>query len=105
MKNYSRKQLLELPHRNWSETSFYSSLIVFPSNWKHDSGWGCITVIGCIDGKPIEVVTQSSDDLHISGAHRIDCLHKAKAMHFWSRHARFKVTHALSSMDIEMVCK
>jgi hypothetical protein len=85
MEHYTRKQLLDLPARHWNTRSLYSTLILFPSPQKHDSGWGCMTIVGCNDGKAIEIITQSSDDVSVNGAHRVDCLHKAKAMHFWAR--------------------
>ena len=64
-----------------------------------------MTIIGCNDMKPVEVITQSSDDISIDGAHRVDCIYKAKAMHFWSNHKRFEVSHALSSITIKMIAK
>jgi len=105
MQKYTRKKLLELPSRPWSLTAKYSSLIIFPSNKKHDCGWGGITVIGVRDMVPIEIITENSDDIFIDGAHSVDCLHKSKAMHFWSRSSVFHVMHALSSIEIKMIGK
>jgi len=105
MEKYTRKKLLKLPSRAWPLTTKYSSLIIFPSNKKHDSGWGCITIIGVNDMVPIEIITQNSDDISIDGSHKVDCLHNAKALHFWSRHHLFHVEHALSSIEIKMIGK
>jgi hypothetical protein len=105
LREHTRKQLLELPRRPYSLTTRYSSLIVFPSATKHESGWGNITVIGCRDCVPVEIVTTGADDLAIEGNHRIDCLHKAKALHFWRNNAEFECSHALSSMTIKVVPK
>lgn len=96
----TRKNLLALPHRKWSETKDYRSLVVFPTGVKHDSNYGCMTIIGCQNYIPAEIITEVSDDISIDFGHRVDCLFAAKALHFWSRTHLFRVGAALSSIEI-----
>lgn len=101
-KGWTRKKLLALPHRNWKLTSSYSSLLLYPSQIKHDSGWGCMTLIGCEDIKPVEVITEYADDFKIHGDHSIDCVYAIRAFHLWRNNHRFTVSHALSSTTISV---
>lgn len=99
----TRGDLLALPRRPWQESAVYDSLIVFPSRQKHDSGWGCMTVVGCRDLTPIQLITTSMDDLRLDSAVNIDCLHRAKALHIWRPHHAFRVPHSLSSINISVI--
>lgn len=98
-----KKELLKLPRRPWSEVKTYDSLIIFPSGRKHDSEWGMMTLIGCNDMKPIEVITENTDDIEVTGGHKTDCLFPSHALHYWHPRAVFMVSAALSSMTIEVL--
>lgn len=107
LNKWSRKELLALPERNWKEVKAYSSLLVFSTHRKHDSGWANIAVIGVVDGYPKEVITVYSDDIKWSNAHtdltlRTDCALKSGAIHFWIPKGKFLVRAALSSLSVEI---
>ena len=115
-KDYSKKDLLALPMRDWDKVSRYTSILVLPSNHKHDSGYQAITLIGQQDTVPIEIITQSSDDIHLyfetntdswcmDSVVRMDCLPRSKAFRYWSTTHIFEVSAALSSMDVKLIKK
>lgn len=117
LNDYTRKELLALPQRAWDKETIYDSLLVIPSNEKHDSGWAYINIIGVVEGKPTEIVTTCSDDIEWKspapkmyedfalGQIRTDCAFKSKALNFWSREYQFKVGCALSSITVELLKK
>lgn len=106
LRDMTRSELLSVPERPWSTSeSVYDSLVVWPSVHKHDSGWGCMTMVGCRDMKPVEVITRSSDDFKLSEGVWIDCLHHAKALHLWRHGWEFVVPHVLSFVYIGMRMK
>lgn len=83
---------------------------------KHDSGYGCIAIIGVIGQQPIHIAAQCCDDVewklpdviktssYSIGNVRMDCLLKSGAMRFWTNSdGVFKVSEALSSVTIEFV--
>lgn len=114
---WTRKDFLALPYRKWDVTSEYTSIIFFPSRDLHDSGYRCITSIGVRETIPIEIITQSSDDInwmvcsptyHYSAGGfpaqmHMDSLVASHAMHFWSHNTIFRVGAAISSLDIEVL--
>jgi len=114
---WSKKELLALPHRKWDETSAeYTSILVFSTGRKHDSGWACIAIIGCRQQVPVEICSLCSDDIewkmppakiygsgYTRGQYRSDCVRKSGALHFWSNDGGFKVGAALSSIEIEFI--
>ena len=110
MKNlnkWSRKELLALPERNWQEVKTYSSLLVFSTHRKHDSGWANMAVIGVVDGYPKEIITLNSDDIEWNNRHtnlvvRTDCALKSGAIHFWVSKGKFIVGAALSSLTVKI---
>lgn len=115
LNKWSKKELLQLPCRNWNDESVYDSVLVLSTGKKHDSKWGCMAIIGIVNGKPIEIASSCSDDIEwkvtemkkcaywLIGQIRQDCAFKSGAMHFWSRENKFKVGCALSSITIELV--
>jgi len=44
--NYTRKELLALPKRDWDKETIYDSIAVVPSGKKHESGYGLIAIVG-----------------------------------------------------------
>lgn len=113
---WTRKEFLALPVRTWNAISEYTSVILFPSRDLHDSGYRCITVIGVHQMAPVEIITQSSDDINwmvcpptryysdgsFPAQLRMDSLVTSHAMHFWRADTIFRVGAALSSLDIEV---
>ena len=107
MNKLTRKDLLALPVRPWDTPSSYDSIIVLPTGTRHDSGYSHIMIVGCNNRKPVEIATQWSDDitwLHNGLKLRSDALLKCRALHFWANqpNVKFKVSHALSSIDVIM---
>jgi len=107
MNKLTRKDLLSLPQRDWNKVGIYDSLIVYATGHRHDSGYSCIVIVGCNDRKPVELVTQFSDDIrwmHNGYKLRSDALLKCRAMHFWINepHIKFHVGAALSSTEVQM---
>ncbi len=115
LNNYTKKELLSLPTREWGKETSYSSLLVLSTGRKHDSKWAVIAIIGC-DSKqvPIEIACQCADDIEwvfpnkknygdfSIGQVRMDCAMKSGAMHFWAQNGFFHVGMALSSTRIEL---
>lgn len=115
LNEWSREELLSLPTRDWQADSSYDSVLVLSTRKKHDSGWAMMAIIGVVDGVPVEVASQCSDDVEwivhenprsssFLASVRMDCAYRSSAMHFWSYDVTFKVGCALSSLTIE-VCK
>lgn len=99
----TRKELLSLPHRDWDNCSrVYDSLMVLADGRMHGSGWGVIAIIGCRKQKPIEIISQCSDDIswHINHPMRTDCAMPSRAMHFWTNGGEFRTGSALSSINV-----
>jgi len=101
-KGVTRKQLRLLPVRAWHKETDYDSLLLLREGTKHESGWGHIWIVGCEDFQPMITVSNCSDDLKIIGEHRMDLLYSVSAFHLWNNHKRFHVSHALSSVKIEV---
>lgn len=104
-----------LPRREWCDTDHkYDSILMYPSNHLHDSEWNAITLVGCMESTPVHIITSSSDDIsaifkstlyqcwETADVH-IDCCPVSKAFHIWSRTVKFKVSDALSSINITTV--
>jgi hypothetical protein len=110
----TRRQLLELPHREWKEESEYESLLILPGRTKHGSGWAQITIIGIKADGYMEIAATCPDDLswHFPAPQyefdygmRTDCIFKNKCLHFWHARMRFKVGMELSSIEIHLIPK
>lgn len=115
---WSKKELLSLPHRKWdNDTPRYSSVLIMSTGKKHDSGWSMIVIIGCHKQEPVEVCTLCSDDIewklpaaekfgqndeYSFGQFRMDCAVKSGALHAWTRKGEFRVGASLSSTEIEL---
>lgn len=117
LNRWTRKELLTLPERTWNAVSEYTSVILFPSRDLHASGYRHITVIGVRQGIPIEIITESSDDINwmvcsptyhyknggFPAQMHMDSLVASHAMHFWNVNTIFRVGASLSSLDIEVL--
>lgn len=118
----TRKQLLDLPHREIFKTTIYDSIILFPTGRKHSSGWGEIAIIGCQKGTaPIEIAAHCDDvcysipdlsgfDKHLYNGYfnyfiRTDMCWPAKVSHVWSWYFNFEVGASLSSLEIKLIPK
>ena len=116
-KDWTLDELKALPERPWNRPETYDSLLLFTSGNLHESGWSMICIAGIKNGEPVELATQSSDDLEWdcssakthNGYHippfRTDCAPGSGAMHVWSNHNKFTVAEALSSITIAVLDK
>ena len=99
-----RNELMSLPVRKWNDKSTtYDSLMVLSDGKKHDSGWGLIVIVGCIDNSPVEIAVNCADDIcwNFKQQPRMDCALPSRAMHFWcGEKGKYRVGIALSSTNI-----
>ena len=115
LNDWSKKELLALPVRNWEIDSEYDSLLIVSTGKKHDSGWAIIAIIGVNSYAPVEIACICCDDIewkfpnaisgrgYIIGQMRTDCAFRSGALHAWKRGSRFIVGAALSSTTIEVI--
>ena len=117
--DWPKKALLALPRRDWDDVEpLYDSLLILSTGKRHESGWAVGAIIGCREGKPVEICTTCSDDIewklppatawgpnkeYTIGQFRMDCAKRSGALHAWARTGQFRVGHALSSTDITLV--
>jgi hypothetical protein len=113
--NWTKGELLALPHRPWQDGAGYHSILILNTSKLHDSGYRRIILIGCKRYVPTEIITSVSDDVEIKagvtstlqgleiGNIRMDCLKRSGAFRLWSwdEDREFYVGHALSSITIE----
>lgn len=52
---WKKKELLSLPVREWDKTTEYDAVLLVNTKQKHDSGYNCFAVIGCIESEPVEI--------------------------------------------------
>lgn len=50
--DFSKKELLELPKRQWNKVSEYDFVLLVNTNKKHDSGYNYFAVIGFANNAP-----------------------------------------------------
>lgn len=117
LNDWSRKELLGLPVREWNTDSEYDSVLLLSTRKKHDSGWAIMAIIGVRDGQPVEIACCCCDDIEwkfppaqtvangtlLIGQIRMDCAFRSGALHAWKRGAKFRVGTALSSTEIELI--
>lgn len=58
---WSKKELLALPERDWKKISSYDSLLIVPTRKKHNSGYNLFAIIGCNGSIPIEIAGYMDD--------------------------------------------
>ena len=59
--DWTKKELLSLPVRDFRESSIYSSVLLVPTRKMHDSGFNLFAVIGCNEGVPVEIAGYMDD--------------------------------------------
>ena len=111
---YTRKELLALPHRNWNDVTSYSSILLVPTYELHDSGWRLIAIVGCNDnGTPKEIAAFCDDiqwqTIRTDYGIRMDMIPKTNICRFHSvSHSsaiRFQVGVSNSTTDVKIVCQ
>lgn len=102
----SYKELMALPHRQWSIPTDYKSILVVNTRKKHDSGYAIMSIIGLdVSGEPIEIAATCDDIMWKNNLSlRSDCSVKSGAIRFWAQDGiRFKVGYSQSSTEIEVL--
>ncbi len=125
MKIPSKHEILSSnKHRAWhDEEKLYDRIWLIPSNKKHDSGYMMIAVIGVnVDHKKdtleYEIVAYPDDlstyfptvkygdkEQYEFAQVRMDCFYPQGILQYHCRNYKFKVSPALSSVDIKVVKK
>lgn len=102
--NMTRKQLSQLPERDWKEVSEYDTILVFWNWMKHETWYGCFTVIGCREWNAVEIIAKYSDHIQFqfNNVHRmnVDSLFKSRITRYHSN--KFIVWNTLSSVYIQV---
>lgn len=75
-KDCTKKELLALPKRNWSEISTtYDSVLLVSTRRKHDSGYNYFAVVGVDEkGTPVEIVAFMDDFRYINNFLSTECV-------------------------------
>lgn len=99
---------LSLPRRDWRLETEYDSIVFFPMNELHSSGYLKMGIVGVREGDLIELISTFSDDIEWLGkltSLRTECLSKSMAMQMWSPHRgdKFVVGSAASNVMITVV--
>lgn len=98
----------------------FDSIIILPERRKHDSGYMCMSFVGCIGGEAVAIMSGVSDVLHIDGiggygkgwyekpsvprmipvkSWNIDCL-PCGCLNIWASGRKIEIGHMLSSFEI-----
>ena len=105
---YTRKELLALPHRNWNDVTSYSSILLVPTYELHDSGWRIIAIVGCNDnGTPKEIAAFCDDiqwkTIRADYGSSMEMSPKTNICRFHSVRMRFQVGKSLSLTDVKII--
>lgn len=116
LKEFSKKELLKLPERKWDNTKrLYDAIWIVPSGLKHDSGYMCIAIIGvweengeskgeiCAYPDDVSYFFPYENEKYSMAKVRQDCFYPSGVLQFHSRHGKFFVSEALSSVDVKLV--
>lgn len=102
---WTKKDLRRLPSVvDFSKTTWYDGLFIFPSKIIHDSGWRCMTIVGIQKEVPTEIINQTCDDIQFPVIDtcwnlRMD-LTPNGIFHIWSNKYFFSLNGYASSTDI-----
>lgn len=102
---FTRKELLSLPVRTWNSKSVYDSIIVIPSNKKHESGYALMAIVGVIKGTPKEIAALCDDLIMEPPVSCISCdmSFGHNILRFHSYLGKFLVGHSLSSTTVTVL--
>lgn len=100
--NYTKKELLAVPKREWKEILHdVKCVYVIPSGRKHDSGYACMDFVASFQNpeKPLVRFGGGCDDVSFEGSHfKMDCLHPQRIIRIWNR-VPFAISDDLSSIS------
>lgn len=110
-KEMSRKQFAELPLREWSAQTVCASVVVVPTNKRHDSGYGCFGLVAVDEhGEAICRISGQSDALEFLCVEprpgwrvgvKMDLLPKSRCFQFWKNDTTLMIGPALSDVQIQ----
>lgn len=103
----TKKELLNLPVKDWREVKEYDSILIVNTRKKHDSGWAVMSIVGVNNQTPFEIAAPYCDDIiwkFISNTNllRTNCAFKSGTIHVWGTKIKFRIGVALSSTEIEI---
>lgn len=118
----AKKELLKSEWRKWDDTTrLYDVVLFVQSGLKHDSGYMCITLMGMWrdgDVENFEILGQPDDvslivdplrfgdkKEFVMSPVRMDCYYPQGVFQYHGRGGKFKVSEALSSMEITYIPK
>lgn len=116
-----KKDFEKIPLKDWNEEVIVDNVIIVPSRVKHDSGYLCMSFVGCVGNEPVIRTANCSDVLHIDGTGgygdwwkginskipesikpkgwKIDCL-PCGLLRIFCTSYKIKLGHGLSDFDI-----
>lgn len=105
---YTRKELLALPRRNWKHVTSYSSILLVPTYELYGSGWLLIAIVGCNDnGTPKEIAAFCDvvqwQTIRTDYGISMDMIPKTNIYRFHSSKMRFQVGVSLSTTCVKIV--
>lgn len=96
----NRKELLQVPRRNWIDEIIAKGVWVIPSRRKHDSGWACMDFVAETDNGLVRF-GGGCDDVAFEGSHfRMDCDYPSAIIHIWNNYP-FVISADLSSISFK----
>jgi hypothetical protein len=110
---YTKKQLMNLPKISHKTKNIYDSIFILNSGKKHDSGWANFYVIGGIEGKPTEIISDRCDsifwkndqgELRKYNALQMDMEYPSGAVQFFGL-VRFRIEYISDTVEIQIIEK
>lgn len=108
MEDVTRKSLLQLPEREWDTKSIYDSIILINSRKKNNSGYTIMYIVGCINNKPIEIISDYCDTINwqFNGLKLgTDMLYPSGLTRFFGVDCKIEVGASLSTTCIKLIKK
>ena len=101
--DYTRKELLSVPKRHWSESIIAKCAYIIPSGRKHDSGYSCIDLVAMKEDGTLVRCGGGCDDISFRGnGFRMDCIYPSRIIRIWNN-KHFVITPDVSSIDFEEI--
>lgn len=95
----TRKELLDVPRREWDDEIVATGVYVFPSRRKHESGFACFDFVADTENGKVRF-GGICDDVSFAGEHfRMDCILNPTVIHIWNSREKFKITRDISSIS------
>ncbi len=119
-----KSDFYNLPKIEWNSDmngKQFDSIIILPERRKHDSGYMCMSFVGCIGSEAVVIMSGISDVLHIDGiggygkdwlerfhgvpklvpakSWNIDCL-PCGCLNIWASGRKIEIGYMLSSFEI-----